>query len=65
MLGTINETCEPWRIPKFLVRISTGGTRHQGLLIDTGIPALVEGDDAQLLIGVFLDDPKRVFVCVE
>jgi len=48
-----------------LVIISTLGAGQQRLLVDTRVPRLVECGDADLLIGVLLNDAEGVFVGVE
>lgn len=53
------------RVPVLLVIISRLGAREEGFLVDTGIPRLVEGGDTKLLVGILLDDPESVLVCVE
>jgi hypothetical protein len=53
------------RIPVLLVIVSPLRARQQCLLVDTWVSRLIEGRDAELLVGVFLDDAKGVFVCVE
>ena len=53
------------RIPILLVIIGGLWTGEQGLLEDARVPRLIEGGDAKLLVGVLLDDAKRVLVCVE
>ena len=39
--------------------------REEGLLEDTGITRLVEGCDAQLLVGVLLNDAKSIVVGIK
>ena len=53
------------RVPMLLVLICTLGTGQEGLLEDAGVPRLVECRDANLLVGILLDDAQRVLVCVE
>ena len=40
-------------------------TRKKGFLVDTGVTRLVEGGDADLLVGVFLDDTEGIVMGVE
>lgn len=49
----------------FFVVVGTLGTGKEGLLVDTWVARLIESSDAELLICVFLDDTKGVFVSVE
>jgi len=53
------------RIPVLLVVIGTLRAGEKGLLEDTGVAGLVEGGDADLLVGVFFDDAEGVLVRVE
>jgi len=48
-----------------LVIIRALGAGQEAFLKDTGIATLVEGDDAELLVSVFLDDAERVVVGVK
>ena len=53
------------RVPVLLVIFSVLWTGEQGLLEDARITRLIEGSDSELLIGVFLDDAKRVLMRIE
>jgi len=53
------------RVPVLLVIVSGLWTGEQGLLEDARITRLIEGSDSELLIGVFLDDAKRVLMRIE
>ena len=53
------------RVPVLLVVIGTTGAREKSLLEDSGVPGLVEGGDAKLLVGIFLDDSEGILMGVE
>lgn len=53
------------RIPVFLVVVSAFGAREESFLVDARIARLVESGDADLLVGVFLDNAEGVVVSVE
>ena len=52
-------------VPVLLVVIHGARTGKEGLLVDTGVARLVEGDDAELLVCVLLDDAESIVVGVE
>ena len=52
-------------IPVALVVVSAFRARKEGLLVDTGVTRLVERGNADLLVGVLLDDAEGVVVGVE
>jgi hypothetical protein len=53
------------RVPVGLVRVGVLGAGEEGLLVDTGVTGLVEGEDVDVVVLVLLDDPRGVFVRVE
>ena len=48
-----------------LVIVRALGAREESLLEDTGVAALVERGDAQLLVRVLLDDAQGIVMSVE
>jgi hypothetical protein len=48
-----------------LVIVDVLGAGKEGLLEDSGVPRLVEGGDAKLLVSVLLDDAEGIVVGVE
>ena len=61
----IKDVPVPGRVPLRLVR--RGGARdgEKGVLVNTRVAGLVEGEDLDVVVRVFLDDPLRVLVRVE
>ena len=53
------------RIPVFLVVVGAFGAREESFLVDTRIARLVKSGDADLLVGVFLDNAEGIVVGVE
>ena len=54
-----------WRVPVGLVRCGIGRTWQERLLVDTGVSRLVESQNVDVVVLVFLDDPRSVLICVE
>jgi len=52
-------------VPVLLVVIGLLWAGEEGLLVDPGIPRLVESRDAELLVGILLDNAESIFVGVE
>jgi len=52
-------------VPEPLVVVGAFWAREKGLLVDTGVARLVEGGDANLLIGVFFDDTEGIVMGIE
>ena len=48
-----------------LVIVCALRARKKSLLVDSRVSRLIEGGNAQLLIGILLDDPEGIFVSVE
>lgn len=61
----IVEITVTWGVPVLLVVFPGLGAGKESLLVDTGVAGLVEGGDAELLVGVFLDDAEGIVVGVE
>ena len=53
------------RIPVLLVIVGTTGAWEESFLEDSRISGLVEGGDAKLLVGIFLDNSEGILVGVE
>jgi hypothetical protein len=53
------------RVPALLVIVGFLRTGEQGLLKKARVPRLIEGRDSEVLIGVLLDDAKRIVVRIE
>ena len=53
------------RVPEVLVRRRAAGARQQTVAVDAGVAALVEREDLHVVVGVFLDNARRVVVRVE
>ena len=53
------------RVPVLLVIVCGLRCRQERLLEDTRVPRLIERGDPELLVGILLDDAKRVLVSVK
>jgi hypothetical protein len=53
------------RVPVLLLVSGTFGTGKKGFLENTRVTRLVEGGDADLLVGVFFDDTEGIWVLKE
>jgi hypothetical protein len=53
------------RVPVLLVIVCALRAGKKSLLVDSRVTRLIEGGDAQLLIGILLDDPEGIFVSIE
>ena len=54
-----------WGVPVGLVIIGAFRAGKERFLVDTGIAGLIEGSDAELLVGIFFDDAKGILVGIE
>jgi hypothetical protein len=54
-----------WGVPSCLVGIGRLGNGKEGLLVDSGVSRLVEGQDVDVVVLVFLDNSSSVIIGVE
>lgn len=53
------------RIPLALLGCCTARNGEEGLLADTGVTGLVEGEDLDVVVGILLDDTLSLIVGIE
>jgi hypothetical protein len=61
----IEDITVSWWVPTGLVRLGFLGDGQQRLLVDSGVSRLVEGEDVDVVVLVFLDDTGSVVIGVE
>jgi hypothetical protein len=54
-----------WGVPSCLVGIGGLGDGKERLLVDSGVSRLVEGQDVDVVVLVFLDNSSSVIIGVE
>ena len=65
MMDSIVKIAVTGRVPVLLVVIGTFWARKKSFLVDTRIARLIESGDANLLVGVLLDDTEGIVMGIE